>query len=171
MRMELLIVLLQDYIVFIVGGLFIGWVFLLILLLGNHKKLKKLQNKYELFMSNSEGQQIEDLLTNYLNRVEQTLEGQEQLHQKYAKLEHQLGYCVQKIGVIRYNPFDEMGGNLCFAVALLDERDNGVVLNGILNREGSYTYAKHIEQGKSTYALSAEEVQALDMAKRQGYRS
>ena len=93
------------------------------------------------------------------------------LQKKYATLEHQLGYCIQKVGVIRYNPFDEMGGNLCFAVALLDEMDTGVVLNGILGREGSYTYAKQIEQGKSTYTLSAEEVQALDMAKRQGYRS
>lgn len=77
---------------------------------------------------------------------------------------------IQKVGLIRYNPFDEMGGNLCFALALLDGNDNGVVLNGIHSRTGSFTYAKPIEMGVSTYMLSDEEVQAVEMAKEKAYQ-
>lgn len=76
---------------------------------------------------------------------------------------------LQKVGLIRYNPFDEMGGNLCFALALLDGNDNGVVLNGIHSRTGSFTYAKPIEMGVSTYMLSAEEIKAVEMAKNNSY--
>ncbi|MBQ5709711.1 MAG: DUF4446 family protein, partial [Anaerotignum sp.] len=76
---------------------------------------------------------------------------------------------IQKIGLIRYNPFDEMGGNLCFALALLDGHDNGVVLNGIHSRTGSFTYAKPIEMGVSTYMLSEEEIKAVEMAKNHAY--
>ena len=61
---------------------------------------------------------------------------------------------IQKVGLIRYNPFDEMGGNLCFALALLDGNDNGVVLNGIHSRTGSFTYAKPIEMGVSSFSAS-----------------
>ena len=77
---------------------------------------------------------------------------------------------IQKVGLIRYNPFDEMGGNLCFALALLDGHDNGVVLNGIHSRTGSFTYAKPIEMGVSTYMLSEEEIKAVEMAKNNTYQ-
>lgn len=77
---------------------------------------------------------------------------------------------IQKVGLIRYNPFDEMGGNLCFALALLDGSDNGVVLNGIHSRTGSFTYAKPIELGVSTYMLSDEEIKAVEMAKQNAYQ-
>lgn len=77
---------------------------------------------------------------------------------------------IQKVGLIRYNPFEEMGGNLCFALALLDGEDNGVVLNGIHSRTGSFTYAKPIEMGVSIYMLSDEEKQAVKMAQEQAYK-
>ena len=77
---------------------------------------------------------------------------------------------IQKVGLIRYNPFEEMGGNLCFALALLDGEDNGVVLNGIHSRTGSFTYAKPIEMGVSIYMLSDEEKQAVKMAQEQSYK-
>ena len=77
---------------------------------------------------------------------------------------------LQKVGLIRYNPFDEMGGNLCFALAVLDGNDNGFVLNGIHSRTGSFTYAKPIEMGVSIYMLSEEEIKAVDAAKRNTYQ-
>lgn len=169
--MEFLAEFIQEYNIYIFLGLVISWLFLFFSLIINQRRIKKLQKKYDYFMGNSEGKQLEEVMINYLKKVEDTLEGQEILNQKYAELEYQLGYCIQKVGVIRYNPFEEMGGNFCFAIALLDEFDNGVVMNGILSREGSYTYAKPIEKGQSSYTLSAEEVQALDKAKSQGYRS
>ncbi|MBR4015836.1 MAG: DUF4446 family protein [Anaerotignum sp.] len=98
------------------------------------------------------------------------------IEEKYAKLldmvtdlDKTMKSNVQKVGLIRYNPFDEMGGNLCFALALLDGNDNGVVLNGIHSRTGSFTYAKPIEMGVSVYMLSDEELQAVEMAKQTAY--
>ncbi len=77
--------------------------------------------------------------------------------------------CVQKVGVVRYNPFDEVGGNLSYAVAILDSKNNGVVLNGIHSRTGSFTYAKPIELGVSEYTLSDEEQEALTKALEESY--
>ena len=73
--------------------------------------------------------------------------------------------------MVRYNPVDEVGGDLCYAVALLDAGNNGVVLNGIHSRTGSFTYAKPIELGVSPYVLSTEEQQALERAMTNGYVS
>ncbi len=163
--MELIIQLIQQYNTYFLMGIIVLYLLLFILFIINQRKIKTLQKKYNYFMGNTEGVNIEELLTQYLEKVEDTLAGQEVLQQKYSKIEHQLGYCIQKVGIIRYNPFEEMGGNFCFAIALLDEFDNGLVINGILSREGSYTYAKPIKNGESSYPLSAEELQALDQAR------
>ena len=72
--------------------------------------------------------------------------------------------CVQKIGIVRYSAFRDTGSDLSFALALLDEKNNGVVLNGIYSREMSNIYAKPVENGESTYTLSEEEKQAINKA-------
>lgn len=110
-------------------------------------------------------------------KIEEYFETSKRIEEKYSKLLDMVTDMdqtdkskIQKVGLIRYNPFDEMGGNLCFALALLDGNDNGVVLNGIHSRTGSFTYAKPIEMGVSTYMLSEEEIKAVDMAKNQAYQ-
>lgn len=109
-------------------------------------------------------------------KIEEYFETSKQIEEKYAKLLDMVTDMdktdktkIQKVGLVRYNPFDEMGGNLCFALAFLDGYDNGVVLNGIHSRTGSFTYAKPIEMGVSTYMLSEEEIKAVEMAKNQAY--
>lgn len=109
-------------------------------------------------------------------KIEEYYETSKRIEEKYSKLLDMVTDMdktdkskIQKVGLIRYNPFDEMGGNLCFALALLDGNDNGVVLNGIHSRTGSFTYAKPIEMGVSTYMLSEEEVKAVEMAKNNSY--
>lgn len=109
-------------------------------------------------------------------KIEEYYETSKRIEEKYSKLLDMVTDMdktdkskIQKVGLIRYNPFDEMGGNLCFALALLDGNDNGVVLNGIHSRTGSFTYAKPIEMGVSTYMLSDEEIKAVEMAKNHAY--
>lgn len=68
------------------------------------------------------------------------------------------------MGVVRYQAIANMGADLSYTVALLDEQNDGVVLNGIYGRDGCYTYAKPINAGKSTYNLSEEEIQAIEQA-------
>lgn len=110
-------------------------------------------------------------------KIDAYFETAKKIEQQYGKLldmvtdmDAIMSENIQKVGIIRYNPFDEMGGNLCFALALLDAKDNGVVLNSIHSRTGSFTYAKPIEMGVSTYVLSTEELQAVEMAQQSAYR-
>jgi hypothetical protein len=71
---------------------------------------------------------------------------------------------IQGVGVVRYNPFAQMGSNMSFSLALLDGRANGVVVSVLNNREGSRVYGKAVERGTSSYPLSDEERQAVALA-------
>jgi hypothetical protein len=72
---------------------------------------------------------------------------------------------IQGVGVVRYNPFPDMGSNMSFSLALLDGHANGVVMSVLTNREGSRVYGKAVERGSSSYPLSDEERQALALAR------
>ena len=81
---------------------------------------------------------------------------------KYCKnLDKQINGCLQKVGIVRYSAFKDTGSDLSFALALLDEKNDGVILNGIYSREMSNIYAKPISNGKSEYTLSKEEEEAI----------
>ena len=71
---------------------------------------------------------------------------------------------MKKIGIVRYNAFKDVGSDLSFTLAILDDYNNGVVLNGIYARDSSNIYAKPIEKGPSKYILSEEEKEAVNKA-------
>ena len=73
---------------------------------------------------------------------------------------------VQKIGIVRFNPFNETGGDHSFTIALLNGKDTGIVLTGLHTRERTRMYLKPIENGKSKYELSSEENRAIQKAKK-----
>lgn len=131
----------------------------------------KLKKRYELFTGGKRRPEynMEAQFTMFHQTAEKMEERYKILSDMIKDIDKNMSKCVQKVGVIRYNPFDEVGGNLCYAVALLDTQNNGVVLNGIHSRTGSFTYAKPIELGVSEYILSAEEQSALEMAMVNGY--
>lgn len=136
-------------------------------------KLSKLKKRYEKFTGGGENnsENLETMITTYSEDVKNIGETYGRLLSMVQELDEEMKHCTQKVGVVRYNPFEEMGGNLCYAVALLDSQDNGVVLNGIHGRNGSFTYAKPIERGVSPYVLTDEELQALEKAKENAYKS
>ena len=78
----------------------------------------------------------------------------------YRRTEH----CIQKCGIVKYDAFNEMGGKLSFALALLDSNNTGWIMNAMHSREGCYTYVKEILKGESYVELSEEEAEALDRA-------
>ena len=86
------------------------------------------------------------------------------LEQTMGRIGDALPRSVQGVGVVRYNPFPDMGSNMSFSLALLDGRANGVVVSVLTNREGSRVYGKAVENGTSSYPLSDEERQALALA-------
>ncbi len=81
-------------------------------------------------------------------------------------LEEEVTLHVQKVGLIRFNPFDELGGDHSFSLALLDGVDTGIILTGLHTRERTRIYIKYIKKGKSEYELSKEEQKALLKAKK-----
>ena len=95
----------------------------------------------------------------------------QELEQRVADLEQGLETALTQVGVVRFNPFEDTGADLSFAVALLNRRASGVVLTGLWGREEVRVYAKEIRNGDSRYTLSQEERQAVELARTQKHRA
>lgn len=170
--MNSIITLTQEELTLLFLGLAAAVLLLFILCIVLFVKLNKQKKRYDFFMGTNRKPtySLEAKLESYYSVSKGIAEKYAKLLDMVTDMDKTMKSNIQKVGLIRYNPFDEMGGNLCFALALLDGSDNGVVLNGIHSRTGSFTYAKPIEMGVSTYMLSDEEVKAVEMAKQNAYQ-
>ena len=140
-------------------------ILLLIAFVINSLKVRKIKKEYGSFIKKlGAGNNIEEMLKKYISKVEENSIKNKEIEEKNKQLDMQLKKCIKKVGIVRYTAFKDTGSDLSFALCLLDDKDNGVVLNGIYSREMSNIYAKPIEAGKSTYTLSAEELKAIDIA-------
>lgn len=161
--MEQIQSLLNNYTVYIIMGLGLIVVVLFFMLVQNSLQIRGLKKRLNKFME-KEDVNLEELLTQYTEKLQELVERNEEMKEKLNNMEYSLKSCVQKVGVVRYQAIENMGGDLSYTVALLDEVNDGVVLNGIYGRNGSYTYAKPLENGTSSYNLSEEEEQAIQKA-------
>ena len=128
-------------------------------------KISKLNKRYQKFMQKlGQGTNLEEDLQRYMNQVEEVEEQNEQILTQIKKMDNKVSNCIQKVGIVRYSAFKDTGSDLSFALALLDNEKNGVVLNGIYSREMSNIYAKPVEHGTSTYTISEEEAMAIKKA-------
>lgn len=127
--------------------------------------LKSKNKKISEILRSSNGESLEDTVLKVAQFREETRDELEGLEKKLAYMEEESKVAIQNIGFIRYNAFGDMGSDLSFSLALLDQGLNGVVITSIYGRDESNVYAKPIDNGKSEYKLSVEEVQALDRAK------
>ena len=115
----------------------------------------KLKNKYNKFMKKiGNGKNIEEDLENYMYRVERVERQNTEIISYCKNLDDEVAKCIQKVGMVRYSAFKDTGSDLSFAVAMLDENNDGVVFNGIYSREMSNIYAKPVKNGVSEYTLS-----------------
>lgn len=127
--------------------------------------LTKINNKYIKFMKQlGNGTNLDEMLRDYLKDVKEIKQDNSEIKAYYTKLDSDISSCIQKVGLVRYNAFRDVGSDLSFAIALLDGNDTGVVLNGLYGSESSNIYAKPIKGGISTYQLSEEEKYALEIA-------
>lgn len=144
------------------------FIFMIVLLIGFIVLLTKfstLNKKYKNFMLKlGNSKNLEEDLETYMYRVNQVEKQNVEIINQIEGLDNNLEKCIQKVGIVRYNAFKDVGSDLSFALALLDENNNGIVLNGIYSREMSNIYAKPIENGKSSYVVSQEEAQAIQKA-------
>ncbi len=138
--------------------LFIGFLIILI-------KLSNLNKRYNKFMQKlGNGKNIEEDLETYMYRVDKVEKQNAEILDFCQNIEEDVSGCIQKVGIVRYSAFKDTGSDLSFSLALLDENNSGVVLNGIYSREMSNIYAKPVENGKSNYTISEEEKQAIEKA-------
>ena len=118
-------------------------------------KFSKLNKKYKNFMQKlGNGKNLEEDLETYMYKVNKVEQQNAQIENKIKNMDKNITKCIQKVGIVRYNAFENTGSNLSFALALLDKNNSGIVLNGIFSREMSNIYAKPVENGKSTYIFS-----------------
>lgn len=137
-------------------------ILLFILYIINVANLRKLRKSYLTFMKKlGNGQDFDEMLRDYINRVEQVEKKNSEIISYCKAIDENIKRCSQKVGLVRYNAFKDTGSDLSFALAILDDFNNGVVLNGIYARDCSNIYAKPIENGESKYVLSNEEKEAI----------
>ena len=124
-----------------------------------------LNKNYIKFMNKiGNGNNLDEMLKKYLDDVNDIKQDNSEIKAYYTKLDYDIGSSIQKVGLVRFNAFQNVGSDLSFALALLDREDNGIVLNGIYGSEASNIYAKPIRNGGSTYQLSEEEKEAIKIA-------
>lgn len=111
----------------------------LIIFIHINMRLAKLNRRYEKMMKGMDGVNLENLLLRHIREVRETGERVDEIAQECGRLEEQLKVCVQRVGVVRFNAFEDTGSDLSFAVALLDSRKNGVVISSIFGRNDSRT--------------------------------
>ncbi len=127
-------------------------------------KQNKLKNKYESFMLGKNGQSMEDNIVDALAKLEKLKVVSDAHAKDIESIFDELEMTYQKIGLVKYDAFNEMGGKLSFALTLLNKENNGFLLNSIQSREGCYTYVKEIVGGKSHIDLGEEENKSLQKA-------
>ena len=147
-------------IIIILIMIIIGWIIAIIALV----KYQNLNKKYQKFMGGNEAKALESYITELIALNKENSERIDDNEAEIQNLYKKQRLNFQKIGMIKYDALQEMGGNLSFVVALLDENNNGFIMNSVHNIHSNYCYAKEIEGGKCSIPLSEEEQVALEKA-------
>lgn len=162
--MENVLELLGQYSTYITIGLIVLVIIQFIMLIFAFRSLSKVENKFRKIMRGVNNKNLEELINSRLDKIDEIKESSEEVLNANKALKTQLEKCTQKVSVIRYKAFEDVGSDLSFSVALLDAENNGVILTGIYGRDYSTTYAKPIDKGISRYDLSEEELHVLNAA-------
>lgn len=152
------------YLIFVLAFLIIVCIVILIVVLC---KLKKLYRAYDRFMRGKDAESLENTLLSCIEKTEEVDKMNQMLREDIIGLRKNQRITYQKMGMVKYNAFREMSGDLSYTLALLDQRNNGFVMNSVYGKEGGYSYIKEIVKGECAILLSEEEQTALEKAKSQ----
>jgi len=109
---------------------------------------------------------IKKVLEKILSRGDLNTKNIEELTKRLSVMDEKDKHHIQKVGLVRFNPFSELGGDHSFCLAILDDRDTGVVITGLHTRDRTRIYMKDIKNGKSSFDLSTEEKKAVANAEK-----
>ncbi len=145
-------------------ALFLIQIVLVIFLIKVNLKYKRLKISYNSFMKGKDGKNLEERFIERFSELDQILELVEKNKKDMFEINRKASKTYQKMGIVKYDAFDEMGGNLSFALTMLDDNNNGWILNVLHSTDGSYSYLKEIVNGQSYIELGEEERESLDRA-------
>src|SRR3989338_10056293 len=124
----------------------------------------KTNKKFDLLLEKGKIKDLKEILFNQIDKTKDQEEVINKIIDRVKNLENISEKTFQKIGVIRFNPFDNLGGNQSFVIALLDRQNNGFVISSLFIKDGNRVYAKAVQKGLSEHSLSDEEKQAIERA-------
>ena len=148
------------FIIILIVLLLVNIVLLVIFIVKN----VKLTNRMNAFMLGKDASSLEEEITDLFainkNIVEKVRENRKDIRKIYRKFTK----AIQKVGIVKYDAYQQMGGDLSFSMALLDEENNGFIMNSVHSTEGCYTYTKEVRDGRCDLELGNEERIALEKA-------
>lgn len=150
-----------GYIIFGMLIIILVLVILMIIQMINTKRMKKRINK---LVSGKSGESLEQEITELFQDIELIKNISDKNKKDIRSLYRNMESAYQKMGLVKYDAFRQMGGQLSFSLCLLNENNNGFIINSVHSTEGCYSYTKEIKDGKSTILLGEEETQALEIA-------
>ena len=138
-------------------------VLFILLFVQNHRN-KKMMQRLSKFMKGKEAASLEDEIVELFEDNQYMRAATEENKNNIEDIYKKMSKCFRKVGIVKYDAFQQMGGQLSFSLALLDEKDNGFVLNSIHSVDGCYSHTKEIRHGECSLDLGEEERQALEEA-------
>lgn len=137
---------------------------LLLLIVIQTIRLSALKKRYERFMKGKEAGSLEREIERIFQDNDALKKEAERNKKDIRKLFYNMEYTYQKCGIVKYDAFQQMGGKLSFSLALLNQRNDGFIINSVHSSDGCYSYTKEIHEGKCDISLGEEEEQALQIA-------
>ena len=126
-------------------GIFVVLLILLILIIVQFAKYKKLKKKYDKFMKGKDGKSLEKDIIALFEDNKFIKSESEKNRKDIRNILKKLEFCYQKAGLVKYDAYNQMGGNLSFCLCMLNERNSGFILNSVHSSDGCYTYTKEIK--------------------------
>lgn len=144
--------------------LFILLIIAIFLLLQNMKRINDIKKRLDVFVTGKSARSLEREMKEMFEENRLIMATTEKNKKEIINIHRQLRTTYQKLGLVRYNAFEQMGGNLSFCLVLLNEDNDGFLMNSVHSADGCYSYTKEIEKGKCKFDLGIEEKEALEKA-------
>lgn len=155
---------LQDNLALVVGVMGLVIIVVAAVTFVQARRIRQEGEAYRSLVSDSQGGSLQQLLDSHLGKVIEVGARAEELTTLFESLEARSRGSLQHVGMVRFNPFEDTGSDQSFAIALLDDRRDGIVLSSLHGRGQTRVFAKPVEGGESTHQLSDEEAQAIRIA-------
>lgn len=155
---------LLDNLALVLGGLTLLVSLLLVIVLLQSARLRRATHAYREVVRDTDGGSLHHLLAGNASAVERASERMSDIEAMHGLMDERTRRSLQHIGMVRFNPFDDTGSDQSFAIALLDDRRDGVVISSLHGRANTRLFAKPVTDGASTHNISDEEAQAIRIA-------